>query len=333
MLAVGEQPHPRPGFQPLGLLRSGWRSDYFILVLSAVFFAVLVPFTPGLLTAANLANVGMTLLPLFVVAAGLTVVLITGGIDLSVTSMIALCSITGAAVMSEAGGLLAGHPLAVPAAVLAMLLVGALVGACNGLAVAWLRLPPFIVTLTSMMFFSGLAIWLTQSRSIGALPAGFIALGSRLWIALPLVGALGVGLHWMLERTVWGRWVYAVGHNARTAVVSGVPVGKVIVSAYVVSGVLAAVASVLYTGQAESGSPILAQRLLLDIVGAVILGGTSLFGGRGTVRGTLFGALLIKLLDNSLNLMGLSYFVIMVAKGGVILVAALMDSWRNRAAT
>ncbi|MDW8310625.1 MAG: hypothetical protein RMK20_14720, partial [Verrucomicrobiales bacterium] len=122
-----------------------------------------------------------------------------------------------------------------------------------------------------------------------------------------------------------------VGHNARAAAIAGVPVGGVTVAAYVLSGFFAALASVLYTGQAESGSPVLAQRLLLDIIGAAVLGGTSLFGGRGKVLWTLGGVLFLKLLDNSLNLLGLSYFSIMMVKGAVILLAALLDSVRNRA--
>src|SRR5512140_427832 len=152
------------------LLVRSLRSEYLILLLCLAYFASLAPFTPGFTAAGNFANVLTTLLPLFIVAVGQTVVLIGGGIDLSVTSVIALCSITGAAVMNGERGLLAGHPLAVPVAVVAMLFMGALAGGLNGLAISWFRMPPFIVTLTSMMFFSGLAIWLTQSKNIGNLP-------------------------------------------------------------------------------------------------------------------------------------------------------------------
>ena len=116
-----------------------------------------------------------------------------------------------------------------------------------------------------------------------------------------------------------------------SAISSGVPVNGVLVSAYVVSGLFAAVAAILYTGQAESGSPVLAQRLLLDIVGATVIGGTSLFGGRGSIAGTLCGVLFLKLIDNSLNLLDLSHFAIMMVKGAVILLAALVDTLRRRA--
>ena len=304
------------------------RSEYLVLLLSLVYFIALAPFTPGFVTPGNLANILSTLLPLFVAAVGQTLVLIAGGIDLSVTSIIAITSVSGAAVMHVEG--LAGSPLAVPAGILTMLLIGALIGLLNGAAVTGFRMPAFIVTLTTMMFFSGLAIWLTQSRNIGNLPAAFNAIGGKTWLAFLVVAGLAGAVHWMLTRSLLGRWLYAVGHNARTSLISGVPVNGVIIAAYVASGVLAAVAAVLYTGQTESGSPVLAQRLLLDIVGATVIGGSSLFGGKGKVLWTLFGVLFIKVIDNSLNLLGLSHFSIMMVKGAVILLAAMMDSARNR---
>lgn len=307
-------------------------SEYFVLFLSVAYFAALAPFTPGLATADNLGNVLATLLPLFIVAMGQTLVLISGGIDLSVTSIIALCSITGAAIMNGDHGWLVGHPLAVPAALAAMLLVGALVGLANGVAVTKLKMPPFIVTLTGMIFFSGLAVWLTQSKNIGNLPVAFNRISGNTVITFTITALLGVGAHLMLTRSLWGRWLYAVGHNARTSLISGVPVHGVVIGAYMASGLLAAVAAVLYTGQTESGSPVLAQRLLLDIVGATVIGGTSLFGGRGKILWTLYGVLFLKLMDNSLNLLGLSHFTIMMVKGAVILFAAVLDTWRTRTA-
>ncbi len=324
--AATTHPQPEAASLPVRLLRS----EHLVLLLSALYFLALAPFTPGFASVGNLGNLLSTLLPLFVAAMGQTVVLIVGGIDLSATSIIALCSITGAAVASGDQGWLAGSPLAVPAALAAMLAVGGLVGLFNGLAITRFRMPPFIVTLTTMMFFSGLAIWLTRSRNIGQLPAAFNALGGKTWLTLLLCLPLAAGAHFMLSRSVWGRWLYATGHNPRAALVSGVPVAGVVVSAYVVAGLLAAVAAVLYTGQAESGSPVLAQRLLLDIVGATVIGGASLFGGRGRILWTLCGVVFLKLIDNSLNLLDLSHFTIMMVKGGVILLAAMLDALRRR---
>lgn len=302
------------------------QSQYLVLLFCVVVFTALAPFTPGLASADNFTNLLGNLAPLLVVAVGQTLVLIVGGIDLSVTSTIALTSVVGAFVMNGDTGWLKGSPAAAPVALVVMLGLGGLVGAFNGLAVTRLRMPAFMVTLTTMMFLSGFAIWLTQSRSLPNLPAAFTLLGSRLSFALPIAAALGGFTHLVLTRSLFGHWLRAVGFNARTAHLSGVPVDAVIVA----SGVLAAAASVLYTARLETGSPVLGQRILLDVIGATVIGGTSLFGGKGQVIWTLFGVLFLTLLDNALNLLGLSHFTLMMVKGGVILLAALLDAARNR---
>ncbi len=239
-------------------------SEHLVLWLTVAYFVVLVPFTPDLARPGNLTNLLITLLPLFVVAIGQTLVLITGGIDLSATSIMALASVLGGMAMNDGNGWLAGSALAAPAGVVLMLGVGALIGGLNGLAVVALRMPPFIVTLTTMMFFSGLAIWLTQSKSINGLPPAFNALGGNTLLALSITTFVALLAHAFLSRSLWGRWLYAVGGNPRTARVSGVPAGSVTASAYVVGGVFAAVGAILYTGQGETASPVLGQRLLLD---------------------------------------------------------------------
>jgi ribose/xylose/arabinose/galactoside ABC-type transport system permease subunit len=312
------------------IARRAFLSEYLVLWLSVAYVAIVGPFTPGFFTPGNAANILITLLPLFVVALGQTVVLITAGIDLSVTSIIALASVTGAMVMNGDNGWLAGHSLAVPAGVALMLALGVSIGLLNGAAITRFRMPPFIVTLTGMMFFSGFAIWLTKSKSVGNLPTSFNGLGGSIWIAFVVAFALAGFAQLMLGRSMLGRWLYAVGHNAKTARISGVPVSGVIIAAYVFSGFCAAAASVLYTGQGETGSPVLGQRILLDIIGATVIGGTSLFGGKGKIAWTFFGVLFLKLIDNSLNLLNLSIFSITMVKGAVILFAALMDALRNR---
>lgn len=309
-------------------------SDYWVLYLSIVCFVALFPFTPRLASAENVRNIFSNMLPLLVVAIGETIVLITGGIDLSVTAVIGLASVIGASIMSSDHGVLAGHPAAAAAGVAIMILVGVVVGWLNGMAVTRLRMPPFIVTLTSMMFLSGLAVWLTQSRPIYDLPARFneLAQGAWLWLPNPFVvaGVLAVSAHVLLSRSLLGRWIYAVGINARTSLISGVPVNRVITFAYATSGGCAAVASILYTARLETGSPVLGQRILLDVIGATVIGGTSLFGGKGNALWTVFGVSFICLIDNSLNMLGLSYFIVMMVKGGVILFAALVDAARTR---
>jgi ribose/xylose/arabinose/galactoside ABC-type transport system permease subunit len=304
-------------------------SEYLVLWLSLAYVLALGPFTPGFFTAENAVNVLATLLPLFIVSLGETIVLIAGGIDLSVTAVIALTSVTGGMAMNTSHGWFSG-PFATAAGVALMLLLGAGVGLLNGTAITRFQMPPFIVTLTVMMFFSGFAIWLTKSKNISGFPDSFTALGGRIWIAFMITTALAVFTHLMLSRSMFGRWLYAVGQNARAAHISGVPVNGVSTAAYVVSGLCAALASVIYTSQAETGSPVLGQRILLDIIGATVIGGTSLFGGKGKVLWTLFGVLFLKLIDNSLNLLNLSIFSITMVKGAVILFAALMDALRKK---
>jgi len=305
-------------------------SGYLVLLLCGLLVVGLAPFTPGLLSPENLENVLANLLPLLVVAVGQTLVLISGGIDLSATSTIALTSVVGGMVMNASDGWLAPHSFAAPVAVLLMLLFGGLIGGFNGLSVTKLRMPAFMVTLTTMMLFSGLAIWLTKSRNIPGLPANFTILGNRLWIVLLIAAILSGLAHLLLNRSLFGHWLRAVGHNAATARVSGVPVDAVIVAAYVTSGVFAAAASILYTARLETASPVLGQRILLDVIGATVIGGTSLFGGRGKVLWTVYGVLFLTLLDNALNLLGLSHFSIMMVKGTVILFAALMDTVQRK---
>ena len=305
------------------------RSEFLVLLLSGVLLIALAPFTPGLISIDNFINVAGNLAPLLVVAVGMTVVLIAGGLDLSVTSTIALTSVVGGMAMNGETGWLRGQALAAPFAAGLMLLLGALIGASNGLAVTKLRMPAFMVTLTTMMFLSGLAIWMTKSKNIPGLPPPFTMLGTRLWLALFIAATVAAFAHVALSRSLLGRWLRTVGYNARTAHVSGVPVNGVIVSAYVLSGVCAAVGSVLYTARLETASPVLGQRILLDVIGATVIGGTSLFGGKGKVLWTLFGVLFLTLLDNALNLQGLSHFTIMMVKGLVILLAALVDVARR----
>jgi ribose/xylose/arabinose/galactoside ABC-type transport system permease subunit len=304
--------------------------DHLPLVLCVLYFLLMAPFADGFASAPNLVNVFSAMLPLLVLAIGQTLVMITGGIDLSATSVIALASVLGAMVMSGDSGMMAGSLWAVPVALFVMLAIGGSVGAINGSLVAYVRMPPFIVTLTTMMLFSGLAIWVTQSKSISGLPASFIIFGGNVWVTALITASIAVAGQLILTRTLYGRWVFAFGHNAKAATVSGVPVSRVLVLAYITAGLLAAIGAILITGRMESGSPVHWQRNLLDVVGATVIGGTSLYGGKGKVLWTVYGVLFLTLIDNSLNLLNLSHFTIMMVKGAVILFAALMDVLRNQ---
>ncbi len=305
----------------------------------------------------NLANISSDMWPLFALVLGQMFVLILGGIDLSQTSIMALTSVIGAMLftmrldpalfeksplwgilLSESGSPIGGTAVAVPLGIVAMLAVGSLVGLLNGLAVAKFRMPAFMVTLVSMMFFSGLAIYLTKSENIMYLPESYQTIGRTIgagWASLVpysffIVLALAVVAHVVLRYTVLGRWFFAIGTSIRTSVVSGVPTDRVIIIGYVLSGFCAAVASVLYTARLACGRPTLGRNLLLDVIGAAVIGGISLFGGKGKVLWALFGVLFFVLLSNSLNMLAMPFYVEPVIKGAVILLAALLDVTRTR---
>lgn len=316
-------------------------SDYLVLYLTVAYFLVMWPIVPEIASVETLKNIVLEMLPLTIAVVGQTFVLLVAAIDLSATAIIAMASVVGASVMTESGGYLGGTVWAVPGAILAFTAVGAAIGLLNGLCVTRLKMPPFIVTLTVMMFFSGLAIWYTtfhtRSSSIAGLPDVFIQIGQGTVFGVPyalIIAALvALAAHVLLSHTVYGQWFYAVGQNPRTALVSGVPVGRVVAGAFVLSGILAALSSILYTARLETGTPVLGNRILLDIIGAAVIGGVSLFGGKGRVIGALFGVLFLTVVDVGLRLLGLSLFSVFAIKGLVILFAALVDSSRHRILT
>lgn len=257
-------------------------------------------------------------------------------------------------ILTEEGGLLAGVPGGLILGVGAMILTAALIGAVNGASVALLRMPPFMVTLVGLIAFAALAIYLTQSSNIRNLPEGFVEMGkgdlvslyfgaqeeSKIprrviysFITYPMLIALAVVVvaHVLLNLTVFGRYVIAIGINRRAAEISGVPVMRVIIAVFTISAICAAIGALLYSGRLEAGRPTLgAGNFLLDVIGATVIGGTSLFGGKAKIIWTVFGVLFFVLLSNTLNLMNLSSFQVDMVKGGVILLAALADVLRTR---
>jgi len=324
-----------------------------VLYLSLAFFVGLYLFMPYIASRRNLANISSNMWPLLALVLGQMFVLILGGIDLSQTSIMALTSVIGAMLMttkldpalfaksplwdlllSADGSPLSDTVLAVPLGIAAMLLVGTLVGLLNGVAVAKFRMPAFMVTLVSMTFFSGLAIYLTKSENIMSLPAGYIRIGSGGIGPVPwsffIVLVLAVVTHLVLRHTVLGQWFFAVGRSVRTSIVSGVPTERVIVTGYALSGFCAAVASILYSARLEGGRPTLGQNLLLDVIGAAVIGGISLFGGKGKVLWALYGVLFFVLLSNALSMLVLPFYAEPVIKGMVIVLAALLDVTRTR---
>lgn len=328
-------------------------SEYFVLYLCIAYFVVLVPFVPGLASIQNLSNVSSNMWPLLAIAVGQTVVLIIAGIDLSQVSIIGFTSVIGAMFMttnlnptlftkspmwgwflSETGGPLAGSWLSIPAGILAMLATGTLIGWLNGTFIARFNMPAFMVTLVTQMFFGAFAIFLTKSENIIGLPQSFISLGSGGIAFIPysliVTGVLAAVAQLFLSKSKLGRWLFATGTNIKASVVSGIPTKKVVTYAYMFSGFCAAAGSVLYSARLQMGRPTLGATILMDIIGATVIGGTSMFGGKGKIVWTLFGVLFFVLLANTLNLLNLSYFTINIVKGAVILLAAFFDVIRTR---
>ena len=270
---------------------------------------------------------------------GVMMVLLVAQIDLSATSIMAMSCVVGASIMTSQDGYLAGQAWAPIVAVLAIVVIGLLIGLLNGVCTIVFDIPSFLVTLTTMMFFSGAAIWYTAAHtssgsSIGALPSSFLAIGYGGLAGNPVCGddhraRLRSSVHLVLTRTVFGRWVRAVGLNPNAAAVSGVPVKRVVIGCFALSGLFAAFAAIIYTARLEAGTPILGQRILLDMIGAAVIGGVSLFGGKGSVIGVLFGVLFLSAVDNGLQLLGLSLSSVYAIKGGVILFAAVTDAIRH----
>lgn len=256
--------------------------------------------------------------------------------------------------LSESGGLLGGANYSVVVGVLAMLAVGSLIGFFNGYFVAQFNMPAFMVTLVSLMFFSSAGIWLTQSQNITPLPDGFsrlaegdivsLYLGEKTeatikrrdllpFVTYPMVISLLLALlaEVILRFTVLGRQILAIGGNMKAAEISGVPVRRVIIFVFMFSGFCAAAAAVIYSGRLGGFRPTIGSgSALLDIIGATVIGGTSLAGGKGKISWTAMGVVFFVLLGNTLNSIGLSAFYIDVFKGAIILAAAALDVARTK---
>ncbi|MCL6520423.1 MAG: ABC transporter permease [Armatimonadetes bacterium] len=311
------------------------------LILLSIYFAYA---TDGIfLSARNIENVSRQIAINTILAVGLTFVIISGGIDLSVGSVLALAGVISMKVLCD--GLVIGqstviHPLSTEYAIILSaviaLLVGAIAGAFNGLVITIFRVAPFVATLGMMTIARGLAYVYTDGRPVSPLPRSVREFGAStiphtgiptlVFIAL-LVVALG---HLMLARMKFGRHVYAIGGNEEAARLSGINVAQSKLKIYVLCGMLAGLGGMLLATRLASGDPKSGTMFELNAIAAAVLGGTSLMGGRGTVLGTLIGALVIGVLDNGLILLGVSAFYQMVAKGFVILGAVILDQLTRR---
>ena len=295
---------------------------------------------PNFLKTDNLLNVANQIVVIAVLAIGMTLVIITGGIDLSVGSLVALSAVvTTWLIANLGGGEQAGVGTMVGAALVG-LLVSAALGLFSGVMVTWFAIPPFIVTLAMMLVASGLAYLLSKGQSIYQLPESFVWLGrgkvaGGIPISVLLMAALYVAAHLFMSGAVLGRYVYAVGGNREASRLSGVPVAGVLLFVYVLNGFLAGLGGLITASQLKSGSPNYGTMYELYVIAAVVVGGTSLSGGQGKVLGTLIGALIIAVIQNGMNLTGVESYTQKVVLGLVILGAVLLDrlkkvGWRKR---
>jgi ribose transport system permease protein len=276
--------------------------------------------TDAFFTSANLSNVLRQNAFTAILAAGMTFVILTAGIDLSVGSVVGLAGVVCADVLAHGHGVATG--------MLAGLLVGATIGVFNGVTITTLRVPAFIVTLATMLIARGAAYKYTDARTISGLPESFGAISTSAATAL-IMGAVFAVAWVLLMRTPYGRHVYATGGNRDAAWLSGVRVRVVEFSVYAISGLTAGLAGVLVASRLNAGYPRAGEFYELDAIAAVVVGGTSLFGGRGSLWGTLAGAFFIGILNNGLNLFRVSSYDQLIVKGAVLLLAASLDRWRT----
>lgn len=282
---------------------------------------------PDFPTQRNILNVLLQLSVLAFMALGMTLVLIGGGIDLSMAGVLTLSGVLGSSVMVETENAILG--------VLVMFVVGLALGFLNGFAVARFKMVPFIVTLSTMVLTTGIAAWYTKGVTIGPVLDSIYAIGRRDTFIIPIpvimVVVASIVLNFFLERTAFGRSLFATGANELAARSSGIDTTRIIFSTYVISGLFASVAGLTLVARLGIGSSGMGGNLLiLDAISAVIIGGASLSGGRGSVAGTLGGVLIISIIGNGLNLFGVSYFLTIIVKGVLIFLAVLLDEWRTR---
>ena len=300
-----------------------------VLVLLALFRV----FVPSFLSSSNLLDLTQQISVNAILAFGMTLVILSGGIDLSVGALLAF---TGTAATFSL--LQSGLGLPMPVAVLAGVGLGALFGFVNGTAVSRTSLPPFIVTLATMLIARGCALRFNEGRpmSIALTHESFLALGNGRIAGVPVPVVIMLVLFavcaLLLHRTRYGQHLYALGGNREAALFTGIPVARVETLAYVLCGALAGVAGTIQTAQLYSAEPASGQGFELNAIAAAAVGGASFRGGRGTLLGTLLGAIIIGILDKGLNQAGVHFSIQYMVKGAVLIAAVSVDGWRQKRA-
>jgi ribose transport system permease protein len=295
---------------------------YRVLLIFIILCVIASFLSDVFFTVNNVMNVLRQVSIIAIIASGMTLVILIGGIDLSVGAVMAF---SGAIL---AGVLTAGLPL--PVALLAALAIGLLFGMFNGFITARFGVPSFIATLGIMVIARGMTLVYSKGYPLVVSNEAYRFIGSgRLFgIPIPIIIMFVIFgfLYWMLKYTSFGRYIYAIGGNEETALLAGINVKFIKVAVFGIAGLLSALSAIIYTSRLMSAQPTAGTGIELDAIAAVIIGGTSLAGGKGGVTGTLIGALIMGVLDNILNLMNVSPFYQSIAKGIVILVAVLVDS-------
>jgi ribose transport system permease protein len=296
---------------------------FVTLILLAV---VLTIATPHFLTALNLASVARQTAVINLLALGMTLVIITGGIDLSVGSMLALAGLFGSAAFKS------NHSL--PESVGIGMLAGFLCGLANGLMITQLRISPFIVTLGTLEAYRGLALVKSKGLPVHDIPDSFSFLGDGNVLGIPfslwLLAVCAVLMHFLMENTKLGRYAFAIGSNESAAFYAGVPIKFHLTSVYAIAGALAGLAGMVEASRLMTGQPTSGQGYELQAIAAVVIGGGSLQGGEGSVVGTLIGAFIIGLLSNGSDLLGINPYWQQVTIGAVIIAAVGLDELRKR---
>ncbi len=313
-------------------------SRYSILLILVGLAVVIAILSGGVfLRINNLLNVLRQISVIGIIALGVTMCIITAGIDLSSGAIVALVSVGVASLMQSADAMdrlfKGGQPWPVVPVLLIGLAVGTFVGFVNGGMIAWLKIPPFIATLGMMTFARGWAFIYSQGRPRGSLIDSFQVIGQGDVLGIPnpaIVLIVCVILTYViLQHTLWGRYTYALGSNLQAAVVSGIKTNRYLILVYTYAGFLAAVAAIVLTARIGSGQPGLGLGYELDAIAASVIGGTSLAGGLGSAGGTLIGALIIGVMKNGLDLLNVSADFQQVARAIIIVVAVTIDVRKN----
>jgi rhamnose transport system permease protein len=298
--------------------------EIVLAVILLVSLVVLATQTDRFLTPGNLLNQGRLMAEVGLVALPMTFIIITGGIDLSVGSIMGLCAIVLGVAWQNLG-------LPLEIAIVVALAIGTLAGALNGWFITRIGVPPLIMTLATLALYRGLAEGISQARSVRGYPEWFFQLGqgevlgvpSQLWILVVAILAAAV----VLARTTFGRSLYAIGHNELAARFSGIPADRYKLAIYTLSGFMAGLAGYIFVSRVSTTRSDMGTGLELDVIAAVVLGGTSIFGGTGSILGTMLGVILIQLLKNGLALTGVKGDATIVVIGSVLILSILITNW------